>query len=188
MYDKDTYTAATLIKQLGEDSQEALGGLIVLYKKSLTRLIAIYTRDHVLIEEIFLDLMQTLWEKRKFVSALNNPYTWMVKVTRNKTLNKLRTYKGRHLTDLEKAYQLPAKTDISADIDYNDLERFISLAAEKLTPREKEVFGLSIRYGWNTRAIAERLNISESTVRNQLANGLKKIRTALSGFLKTIMF
>ena len=43
-----------------------------------------------------------------------------------------------------------------------------------LTPREKEIFQLLIDNN-NTKSIAEKLNISEKTVRNHISNVMQKL-------------
>ncbi len=43
-----------------------------------------------------------------------------------------------------------------------------------LTPREKEIFTLLID-NYNTKDIAEKLNISEKTVRNHISNVMQKL-------------
>ena len=43
-----------------------------------------------------------------------------------------------------------------------------------LTPREKEIFTLLID-NYNTKSIAEKLNISEKTVRNHISNVMQKL-------------
>lgn len=43
-----------------------------------------------------------------------------------------------------------------------------------LTPREKEIFTLLID-NYNTKDIAEELNISEKTVRNHISNVMQKL-------------
>lgn len=43
-----------------------------------------------------------------------------------------------------------------------------------LTPREKEIFQLLID-NYNTKNIAEKLNISEKTVRNHISNVMQKL-------------
>lgn len=43
-----------------------------------------------------------------------------------------------------------------------------------LTPREKEIFNLLIN-NYNTKEIANKLNISEKTVRNHISNVMQKL-------------
>lgn len=43
-----------------------------------------------------------------------------------------------------------------------------------LTPREKEIFTLLID-NYSTKSIAEKLNISEKTVRNHISNVMQKL-------------
>jgi len=45
-----------------------------------------------------------------------------------------------------------------------------------LTPREQEIFSLLIENN-NTKDIAEKLNISEKTVRNHISNVMQKLGT-----------
>ncbi|RYY59914.1 MAG: sigma-70 family RNA polymerase sigma factor [Chitinophagaceae bacterium] len=180
MRELQSNTPPELIRQLAEGSQAALAGIIALCKPGMLRLISIYTPDTGLAQEIFLDVMQTLWEKRKWVARLDNPYTWLLRVARNKTLNRIRDTHHVPIVALEKAWLLPDKTEVGNSLDAADVEHFINISTSRLSPREKQVFELSIRYGWNTKAIAGELRISDSTVRSQLSNALKKIRAALS--------
>lgn len=78
-------------------------------------------------------------------------------------------------------------TEYPADISPEDImmyDEFVSLvtaAKEKLTPRERQIYDLSRESQLSNSQIAERLGISEQTVKNHLSAALHILRDALGG-------
>ena len=74
-------------------------------------------------------------------------------------------------------------TDVSPEdiIMYEEFLSLVTMAKEKLTPRERQIYELSRDFLLSNSQIAEKLGISEQTVKNHLSAALHILREALGG-------
>lgn len=175
-----------IFEQLAAGSEPALHQIALLYEPVLLQQIKRIIKNEELSKEIFADTMHAVWINRMEVAVHPNPVGWMAVTARNKAINMVRDEKVKTTISLDLFPQLETADRIEAEIEAKELQRFIELAVEKLAPREKLVFTLSRKYGLNNKEIAERLTVSENTVRNQLYNALIRIRKYVSKLLHSI--
>jgi len=64
-----------------------------------------------------------------------------------------------------------------------EIGRRISVALERLTPRERMVFEMRHYQGLKLRAIGDALGTSEETVKNSLFRATRKLREQLEGLM-----
>lgn len=178
--------AADLFEQLRSGSQDALKGILLMFRQRLMAYISIYIPDRDMATSIFNDTMLVLWEHRQKVAAFDNPYTWLTNVAYHKAINARRNKKTYQLMLKNNASAQEPFSSMEAKTEFKELLRFIERAEEQLPPKEKLVFNLFIQNGWSSRQIAQYCNASENTVRNQLNSAIKKIRKQLSNILNGI--
>ncbi len=179
-------TAASLFEQLRLGSQQALAGIIQLYRQRLMAYIQMYVTDHQIANEIFNETMFILWQNRQKAAAMHHPYNWMVVVTHRKILNKLRDEKTYQAMLRNRMRLLLFVTSIDATAEYKDLIMIIDKAKELLPPKEKQVFDLFLQNGWSSREISRHFHTSENTIRTQLNSAIRKIRKQLSRIIHGI--
>lgn len=175
-----------LFEELAAGSQAALQQVEMLYKNMLLQRIEQLVHNPELSKEILADTLHALWINRKEVVEKFNVVGWMIVTARNKAINAIRDEKQKETVSLEQFPFLETAEKIEAELEAKELEKMIELAVEKLAPREKLVFTLSRKRGLNRKEIAERFNVSENTVRNQLHNALVNIRKHLSKMMRSI--
>lgn len=73
-----------------------------------------------------------------------------------------------------------SSADILVNIHTKELAQFIDAEVEKLPARMREVFTLSRREHLSYKEIAERLKISDETVKKQISKSLRHLRLKLS--------
>ena len=66
--------------------------------------------------------------------------------------------------------------NIEEEIEAHNLSEYIDMLIQELPPRRREIFNLSRKQHLTYKEIAERLNISEKTVENQISEALKYLR------------
>ncbi len=64
-----------------------------------------------------------------------------------------------------------------------DLRQHIEREVDKLPPKMKAIFELSRKHYLSNREIAENLNLSEGTVRQQIHNAIVRLRAGLTSYL-----
>ena len=121
-------------------------------------------------QEVFLKL----WLHREELTKFENPAAWLKKVAVNTTYDSLRkTATYEMFLDKYGNIQATANNDACLqNIDLKDTRNLINEAVTQLPLRRKVIFQLAKMDGWSRKEIAEKLGISENTVRNQLGEAI----------------
>jgi len=136
-----------------------------------------------LAEDAVQEVLIKAWEKREEWSHLNSWKAWLLTLTRNKSLDFL---KSRHnqSADLDHA---PERVEISADpyksTEQSDLMKKLKIFLDELKPQYKSVFELREFGQMSYAEIAGELDLTES----QVKVALHRARLALRKKLQTIM-
>jgi len=174
-----------LFQQLAAGSETALEQIRLLYAEMLLLLIKPIVQNEEASKEVLADMLEAIWNNKEQLAQHPNPEGWMVVTARNKAINKFRKEKRNATDPLDLFPMLESSERIEAAMEVKDLQQCVDRAFEKLSPREKLVFTLRIN-GLNRKEIAEQLQASEHTVKNQLLNAMKKIREHLSKMLQAV--
>jgi RNA polymerase sigma-70 factor (ECF subfamily) len=126
-------------------------------------------------DDILQEVLLKIWLHRSSLTTLENPFGWICKVMANTASNHLRSRIRRELNMHRFNDQAAAAEEIEGEIDAKFTQSLIDEAVSLLPPKRKLVFLLSKKEGLSRREIAERLNISEHTVRNQLAEAIHSV-------------
>jgi RNA polymerase sigma-70 factor (family 1) len=127
------------------------------------------------------DLFVAFWENRDSLNINSNLQSYLFTILRRRIVDKIR----KNITREEYAVMLqslttPHYSTTEQQIAEKDLKQQIRNALNELPPRVQEIYHLSREENLNTREIAEKLNLSEQTVKNQLTVALKHLRQVLS--------
>ncbi len=127
---------------------------------------------HDLIHDVFIHV----WLDKGNVTDLK---AYLYYITRNKIVDYFRKNATRKeyaiLTQLISGSREP-HFDPIASIEAKDLRENLEDAIEQLPPRVKQVFKLSRYENYSTAQIAEKLGLSEQTVKNQLSTALHYLK------------
>ena len=143
------------------------------YYSYLCGLAMSYIHDFEKSRELVNDVFVRVWERR--TQLKHPPLPYLISGVRNACYNYLRdTRKASEMTLL----LLDSMPDVALynEEDVEDLMLMISEVSSRLPNRCCEVFNLHFNEGLDSEEIAERLNITQSTVRVQLKIALDKIR------------
>ncbi len=127
-------------------------------------------------EDIVQEVFIRLWENRK---SLENsaPGSYLYRIVKNKALNLIRhnTVKLRHVEEVLKA----SDNFYESEFEQSDIQTMISQSIDKLPEQCKRIFKKSRMEGLKHQEIADELNISVKTVKNQIGKALKILRDDL---------
>lgn len=158
---------------------EQLSGPLIRFSYSLVR-------SHETAEEIVSDVFIKLWQIRDKLMEIGNLKVYLYTIAKNFSLNHLTKDSRHRLIGLESidveamiTMNSPAELCISAD-----LVRQIREVIRQLPPQCKLVFQLVKEDGLKYKEVAEILEISPLTVRNQLAIAIRKIGETLPKWLQ----
>lgn len=152
-----------------------------------------FAKEYVLFDEdaenIVQDVFLLLWEKREVLDIHISLMAYLFSLVKNKCMDHLR----HRLVVEEYQHELKAKLSSLESLSYTfnseeDIERVLTDAINRLPERCRDIFLKSRIEGKKNREIAEELNISVSTVENQITIALKKLRVELKDYLPLLLF
>lgn len=137
-------------------------------------------RDTETAKDLVQELFITLWSNVDQIRADVNLAGYLYIAVRNRVFKLIE--KGRVRNDYLNAiakYASDVSTETMDDLDEKELSLILQQEIDRLPPRMKEVFELSRKDNLSHREIADQLGISDKTVKKQINNVLKILRTKL---------
>lgn len=168
---------AKLLSQCALNDRDAFRRLYALTAPKLTAITLGMVKDEQLTFDILQQSYLTIWEKAEsFDVQKGKAFTWMLVVTRNKSLDCLRKLKRQGYT--EELTDIYEDESAHADDSTRDwmLRRLISPYLDKLSPQTTQAIILSAVHGLSSREIGERLNVPTNTAKSWIRRGLEKLR------------
>jgi len=132
-----------------------------------------------LVHEVFI----RTWEKYDSFSEDTNIRSYLYTAVNNKGLNFIRDRKK--LIGGEDVQELPS-SEVTSDMEIEELQRSIHVAINALPERCREVFMLSRFEALKYSEIAKKMGISIKTVEVQMSKALRNLREHLSEFLALV--
>lgn len=131
-------------------------------------------------EDILAEIFLKLWKLRDKWDSINNIKAFLYMSARNACFDVLRSKKTREEKQtaiaslMEQEQELVLQSEMESELIYR-----IKREIDNLPGNCRTVFTLSYFEGYKNPEIAEKLNLSDQTVKNLKAAALKAIRTAL---------
>lgn len=177
----DLKDLALLGKRISNDDQLAYRELFIHFYSKLSRFVMGFTKSKELTEEIVSDVFINLWRRRKNIEEIKNLNLYLYVSAKNITFNYLKKLHRENLTDLD-SVEIEIEdpfADPGAVLITREMNSKLKAAINDLPPRCKLIFTLVKEDGLSYKQTAQLLNISESTVENQISIALKKISGAI---------
>ncbi len=134
-------------------------------------------------QDLIQDVFAQLWTQKEQIDADVFSESYLFAIVRNKLLDKIRKQYVRE-EYVQKILQSSSESDFSTQqtILTNDLNNHIHRAVDVLPEKCREVFQLSRFEQLSVDQIAQKLQISPQTVKNQLSKALQVVRFRLREF------
>lgn len=142
-------------------------------------------------KDLLQQLFATLWENRKQLTLTGHLSGYLFTAVRNRVLKFVarQQVSSKYIASVQHSLN---NVVLHADqlIREKELAAIIEKEIAALPPKMREIFELSRKQHLSNAEIAEELNISEKTVRNQVNNALHILRDKLGllGFLAFILY
>ncbi|HLF62929.1 MAG TPA: sigma-70 family RNA polymerase sigma factor [Saprospiraceae bacterium] len=149
------------------------------YKNRLYRFALRIVKDSLLAEDVVQEVHVKCWQNRDSVEAMANPGAWMMRVTKNLCIDKIRS---RHsTTDLDAvSYNVHSHDPVpDSAAEMGDLMQVLRETMETLPPKQKLVFHLREIEGMQYKEISEILNITVDEVKINLFRARQKVKDKL---------
>lgn len=135
-----------------------------------------------LVQDVFLKF----WNERTTIQIQSSVRAYLFVSVKNKCLDYLKQNRRAPETfDISKIQDIP--NEAFETYVLSELELMLSKSLDKLPDRCREVFELSRLSGHKNKEIAEKLNITEKTVENQMTKALRILKTELRDYLPLLL-
>lgn len=167
------------------------------YYPSMLRFSKVYVLSSEDAENIVQDVFVYLWEHNNLINSYTNISAFLFTMLRNKCIDFLRVSQNSpekkqtllEVSGKEMQFKLYSLQQLEESLlTVTDVEKLLDSAIKKLPKRCQEVFVLSRMEGLKNKEIADRLNVSVSTVENQITIAIRKLRIELKDYLPLFLF
>ena len=182
-------TDALWIK-IQHDDELSFSNLYDRFKPRLCWYAVTFLKDTFLAEETVHDVFIKIWQSRQSIFSKNNSLiNYLLRMTRNLCLDilkKNKTQKAEAIILISsdewmKLFEKHGKDDWFAEkIEMDETFAAIDLRVEKMPEHRREIFRLSSDEGMNNKEIAEKMRLSDSSVRTHLQLARKEIEIFLN--------
>ncbi len=183
---KDSSNERDLIKRIKAGDTKALEELYDLYKSLLFGMIISIVKKQEEAEDLLQEVFMKIWEKAySFDEERGNVYSWIVTLTRNKAIDRIRskgfkTQKKASNTVNEPDFFLEGdKFDPLETTIFSDRSELVKKALEEIPEKQSEVIKIAYYGGMTQSEISEHLDIPLGTVKTRTRQGLIKLKNIL---------
>lgn len=173
-----------LIHSLKLGSTIAFDRIYQMYAKRLYAYSLQFTKSAEDAEEIVQDVFTKLWINREGIKQEDSLKSLLFTIAKHLLINAFRSKVNQQIYEdyVEYANEL-STNDTTNRIEYNEFLKAVEQNIATLPNTQQKVIKLSRFEHLSNKEIAERMQLSEQTVKNQLSVGLKLLKEKLRNFL-----
>lgn len=162
-----TYDEPTLFKRIAKGDEAAFRQIFHYYNNKLFPVVLSLVRSEPDAREIIQEVFIKFWMNRASLCDMANPGGWLYTVACNVSYDYLRS-KATYRVKLQQLSATDIDRGLEEQLDAKYTKALIEEAVAQLPQRRRQVFQMARLEGYSRKEIAEKLDISEHTVRNQL--------------------
>lgn len=169
-----------LLLEIADSNVAALEKLMMKYEERVFQFLLKLLNSRELAEEVAQDVFIKVWEKRETLRDIDSVAAWMYTVGRNQAFNVLKQIANRHVREESFSQESVMVVDGLEEIITKEYQDRMRELVDQLPPKRREIFRLKIDYGLSNEEIANKLEISTNTVKNQLSKAYLYLRRFIS--------
>lgn len=176
------YSDCELMKRLKKGDRTAFKQLFNRYQEKLIFYAITIVKSERVAKDIVQETFIKLWTTRNKLDPEQSLSGFLHTIARNMALNHLkRAGYDQKLKERiwERIQEIQLRVETEEVIFGRESSKLIHEAIRQLPPRRKQIYKLSRENGLTHQDIANQLDISPNTVKNQIVSALKEIRTYL---------
>ncbi len=178
-----------LVKALARDESKAFEELYLRYGHKLLVFAEHYMPSKDDAEEVVQSVFVKVWQKRRELKQTESLKGYIFTIAYNEIRKAFIRFKRDK--ELMQSYQLEkdvVSINEKDEIDYTALVKQVDAIVEHMPEKRKLIFLLCKKEGLTVSEVAEHLNISEKTVKNQLTAAYRYIREQMKGGVAVTLF
>ena len=172
-----------LLARLRSGDQDAFDAIFRAHYARLVACAYALLDDRAAAEDSAQEVMLELWRRHADLRIEESLTAYLVRATRNRSLNQLRHARVRRNAEPQLAGEEAVNAPAAGRVVATELREALVAAVQELPPACREVFELSRGKGLRYSEIAETLGISVKTVESQMGKALKHLRQRLAAWL-----
>ena len=175
-----SYDEEKLVAKISEGDEEAFTRLFYHYGAIIHPVILKIVKDEAAAEDVVAEVFLKLWINRGGLPAVTNLAGYIYRMATNFSINHLKRYKAAAHLLQDTHLDVPSQ-EASAEEQFTvqELKKSIYKAVAGLPDQRRRIYELSREKGLSRKEIADLLQISENTVKNQLRIALRHIQESI---------
>jgi RNA polymerase sigma-70 factor (family 1) len=173
-----TYDEPALFRRIAEGDEAAFRQIFHYYNNKLFPVVVSLVRSESDAREIIQEVFIKYWLNRTSLAEMANPGGWLYTVACNVAYDFIRS-KATYQLKLRQLSTPDMDRDLEEQLDAKYTKALIDEAVAHLPQRRRQVFQMARLQGYSRKEIAEKLDISEHTVRNQLVEAVAFVQDYL---------
>lgn len=173
------------LKELNKGSYNAFNALYGMYSGRLYAFVLKMTKSHDHTADIVQDVFIKIWLKRTDISPDRTFRAYLFTIAKNRVIDCLRQNLNSPVFSDYVVYlneKGNSSENISGLLAYNDFIASLEKAKNTLSDTQRRIFEMNREQGMKNGEIAEKLCLSEQTVKNQLSVSLKILRQKMKNY------
>ena len=182
----DTQAEIELLRRIGQGDRRSFELLYDRFSGVLFSTAYRVLNNREAAEDVLQDVFVQIWEKAPLYDpARGKPMTWAVTLTRNKSIDRLRSTqrRSRLQDDVEQESQTFEQFDDRSSFDAvasGETGALVREAIQKLSKDQREAIELAFFSSLTQTEIAGRLDVPLGTVKARIRRGMMKLKDVLS--------
>jgi RNA polymerase sigma-70 factor (ECF subfamily) len=178
----DIELEADLLKRIGEGDRRSFEELYERYSGILYSTAFRILNDDSAAEDVIQDVFIQIWEKAPLYDVTRGkPLTWAITMTRNKTIDRLRSQQRRNRLrdDMEKdasIFDEFSDRDSLEEVQSSEKGEIIRQAILQLSKEQRRAIELAFFSGMSQSEIAEQIGEPLGTVKARIRRGMMKLK------------
>jgi RNA polymerase sigma-70 factor (ECF subfamily) len=173
------------LEELNRGSYNAFNALYKLYSARLYAFVFKMTKSHACTADIVQDVFIKIWLNRATISPDGAFQSYIFTIAKNRVIDKMRSNVNSPIFTDYVAYLNEkgcSEESVTKTLSYDDFVRALENAKNELSDTQRQIFELNKEQGFKNGEIAQMLQLSEQTVKNQLSIALKILRENMKNY------
>ncbi len=132
-------------------------------------------------EEVLQEVFVTVWNRAEtYDVALGSPAAWLVRIARNRAIDRLRANAVRVRAVESAPFELQSSDNPETSAWLGEQQRAVARALDAIPPEQRELIEEAYYLGLTQSELAERHKLPLGTVKTRIRTGLLTLRQHLS--------
>lgn len=184
MLKSSSFNIEKIKKKIGRSDRLAFRKLFNNYYPRLLNYSFVIIKNHESAEDIVLEVLHSIWEKRDKLKWIERFETYLYVCTKNKTLDQIRKNSKFLNVSFSKPHYKEYITHQNPEIQYLNMELLdiVDIAILNLPEKTRLVYRLIKEDGLKYQEVADVLGVSVKTINNQLVCAVKSVRETVTNY------